>query len=57
MKSKEENEISTPFRKRTKVELVFHFFPIVFQFVPFVSSMVTEYFQIKVSKICPFSRD
>jgi hypothetical protein len=32
-----QNGISTPFRKRTPVELLFHFFPFLFYFFPYLS--------------------
>jgi hypothetical protein len=57
MESEEQKEISTPFKKWTKVELLFHFFPIFFHFVPDVFSRLTEYFPIEVGEICSFSRD
>ena len=57
MESEEQNESSTPFKKRTKVELLFHFFPLFFHFVPGVFSRLREYFTIEVGEICSFSTD
>jgi len=56
MNLEEQNEISTSFKKYTKVELLFHFFPFFFQFFPSFSGK-RECEPIRARKISSFSRD
>jgi len=57
MNLKEQNKISTPFKKWIKVELVFHFLPLFFQFLPSFLNDVKKNVPVRAREISSLSRD
>jgi hypothetical protein len=57
MNLKKQNKISTPFRKWIRVELVFHFLPLFFQFFPSFLNDVKKSIQVRAREIPSLSRD
>ena len=57
MNLKEQNKISTPFKKWIKVELVFHFLPLFLQFFPSFLKEAKNGLPIGTREISSVSRD
>jgi len=57
MNLKEQNKISTPFKKWIKVELVFHILPLFFQFLPSFLNDVKKNVPVWAREISSLSRD
>ena len=54
---KKENQISAPFKKWIREELIFHFFHFLFHLFPHFLKRGKNHLPIEVREICSFSRD